>query len=190
MKKLKYVTFFGIILVMVIVLSLSYKQFVFKHAVQNTTTRKVSEFKYYDGYQFENKTFFLSEFKLDQDDCIGFYDYSVKMGIFYQFSSPHQLDVRCTTGSRDANLIDVNHDLIIEEENGNPKFPNEMTMTVFGLNDSSYHEVLIHYVWGESKVIPITNDPLFFYYETIIIPSGYEGYLQEGTYYQVEKIKG
>ncbi len=165
----------------------SYKQIVFKNSIQKETKNQITNFKYDDGYSFENKNFFLSQYELGGDYCYSFKEYYMN-GLFYKFSEVYNKTYQChPTKIIDRDTISVYHDLSVVEKDYSV-VSNKIGLSLFGVNNMDYEKFIITYVWGETFEIPISKEPLFFYYQLVDVPNEYLDSLNRNDYYTVIKI--
>jgi hypothetical protein len=188
MKRRKYVILTIVIFSLLFLGFYNFKYLSFRYAISKNSSSKISDFKYYDGYKFEGKNFFLTEFKEDNSYCYGYQDYSYRLGIFYDFSHPHNYSGSCYSGSLDYenNSIYPSHE-IQYDHNGNI---TKVGLKVFGMNtDKRYNELVMKYVWGEELTIAITDDPLFFFYKEITFPKEYQKQITDSDFFEWDYVE-
>jgi hypothetical protein len=188
MKRRKYLILFTIVLSLLFIGFYNFKNLSFRYAISKNTSGSIRNFEYYDGYKFEDKNFFLTEFMEDTNYCYGVQTYSYRLGVFYDFSHPNNYSGRCYSGSKDEELNTVypSHEVFYDQSGNITK----LGLQVFGVNkDTRYSELIIKYVWSEELTITITDDPLFFYYKEISFPEGFLKQITTDDFFEFEYIE-
>lgn len=144
----------------------------------------------YQVYKTDNHdAFVLSSYDLsDGRSCIGYQQYysSIGHGIFNLFPSTQNYD--CDQSVRTQDTISAKHSVTMEHEDYTKK-THHIQLYVFGHNTGEYNEIVITYKWGEVIRIPIDNEPLFFHYKEIEVPSNISMNEVWGEFFVLTKVR-